>query len=96
MLGGQGRTPGAAHSQAGKAPALWPQLFAGSQQPGLQVPGLGWGLSRQCGPLNSHSSGQLPLWCCVPLAARGHQLEKVSDPESALSPHVGNKTKLLS
>ena len=102
MLGGWGCTLGAARSQAGKAPAPRPQLFAGSQQPGCSgwpaqgSWGSGQGLSRQHHPLNSSSRGQLPIWHCVPLATCRHQLEKVSDPEPTPSPLIGNKTILSS
>lgn len=91
--------PGATHSQEGKGPPLPPCGPSCLQAPSslaTRFLGLGWGLSQQHHPLNSHSSGQLPLWYCVPLTTLGYQLEKVSDPEPAPSPLVENKTKLSS
>lgn len=91
--------PGATHSQEGKGPPFPPCGPSCLQAPSslaTRFLGLEWGLSQQRHPLNSHSSGQLPLRYCVPLTTLGYQLEKVSDPEPAPSPLIGNKTKLSS
>lgn len=98
----KGCTLEAACSQAGKASAPRPQLFAGSQQPGYSgwpVQGSscsGQGLNWQHWPLNSCSLRQLPIRDRVPLTTCGHQLEKVSDPEPTPSPLIGNKIVLSS